>query len=65
MLKLYVWMTDIVRSERAQDMVEYALLTGLLAVVAGAALPGIRKSLVLVGRRVSSVLVAAGGVASC
>ena len=33
MLKLYVWLTDLLRSERGQDMVEYALITVVISVV--------------------------------
>ena len=36
MLKLYVWMkglTDRIREERGQDMVEYALITAIMAVI--------------------------------
>lgn len=33
MLKLYVWLKDLLRSERGQDMVEYALITVLISAV--------------------------------
>jgi Flp pilus assembly pilin Flp len=32
MLKLYVWLKDLLRNERGQDMVEYALITVLISV---------------------------------
>ncbi len=32
MMKLYVWLTDLLRSERGQDMVEYALITVVISV---------------------------------
>jgi Flp pilus assembly pilin Flp len=32
MLKLYTWITDLIRSERGQDMVEYGLITVLLSI---------------------------------
>ncbi len=32
MLKLYVWLTSLIRSERGQDMVEYALITVVISV---------------------------------
>ncbi|TET95249.1 MAG: Flp family type IVb pilin [Dehalococcoidia bacterium] len=32
MLKLYVWLKDLLRSERGQDMVEYALITVIISV---------------------------------
>ncbi len=33
MLKLYVWLKDLLGSERGQDMVEYALITAVLSIV--------------------------------
>ena len=36
---------SLIRDERGQDMVEYALLAGFLAVSAGATLPGIAESI--------------------
>ena len=41
MRKLYRFLENLKRDERAQDMVEYALLAGFIAVAAGALLPGI------------------------
>jgi len=32
MLKLYVWLKDLLSSERGQDMVEYALITVVISV---------------------------------
>ena len=32
MLKLYTWLKDLLRSERGQDMVEYALITVIISV---------------------------------
>ncbi len=32
MLKIYVWLTSLLKSERGQDMVEYALITVLISV---------------------------------
>ncbi len=36
---------SLVRDERGQDLVEYALLAGFLAVAAAATLPGIAESI--------------------
>jgi Flp pilus assembly pilin Flp len=43
MLKLYTWITNLIRSERGQDLVEYALVTvvvsaAIIAVVAASGL---------------------------
>jgi Flp pilus assembly pilin Flp len=32
MSKLYTWLKDLLRSERGQDMVEYALITVVISV---------------------------------
>ncbi len=32
MLKVYIWLQDLLRNERGQDMVEYALITVLISV---------------------------------
>jgi len=32
MLKLYVWLKDLLSSERGQDMVEYALITAIISI---------------------------------
>ncbi len=32
MLKLYVWLKDVLQSERGQDMVEYALITAVISI---------------------------------
>jgi len=32
MLKLYTWIVDLIRSERGQDLVEYALITVLVSI---------------------------------
>ena len=45
----------------AQDMVEYALLAGFVAVAAGALLPGISASISTVFSKMGSVLTAAAG----
>ena len=32
MLKLYIWLNGLIRGERGQDMVEYALITVIISV---------------------------------
>src|SRR3989442_14775880 len=43
MTKLYVIVERLVREKAGQDLVEYALLAGFIAVAAGALLPNISK----------------------
>ena len=33
MLKLYIWLNGLLRNERGQDMVEYALITAVISIV--------------------------------
>jgi pilus assembly protein Flp/PilA len=51
----------LVRDTRGQDLVEYALLAGFIAVAAGALLPGISGSISTIFSKMSSVLTNAAG----
>ncbi len=46
---------------RGQDLIEYALMAGFVAVAAGAIMPGIGTSISTIFSKVGSVLVAGGG----
>ena len=59
MTKLYVIMERLVREKAGQDLVEYALLAGFIAVAAGSLLPNISKSISTIFSRMSSVLASA------
>ena len=59
MTKLYVIMERLVREKAGQDLVEYALLAGFIAVAAGSLLPNISKSISTIFSRMSSVLAVA------
>jgi pilus assembly protein Flp/PilA len=59
MNKLYAILLKIARDERGQDMVEYALLAGFIAVAAGAILPGISDNISIIFSRMGSVVAAA------
>jgi Flp pilus assembly pilin Flp len=54
--RLVIW-----RDCRGQDMVEYALLAGFIAVAVGSISPGMANSMSEVYSRVASKLVEAGG----
>ena len=56
MRKLYVLLENLKRDERAQDMVEYALLAGFIAVAAGALLPGIADSISVIFSKMRSLV---------
>jgi len=53
-LKLKVW-TDT----RGQDLIEYALMAGFVAVAAGAIMPGIADSISTIFSKVASVMTSA------
>jgi len=52
--KLQVW-----KDTRAQDLIEYALMAGFVAVAAGAIMPGIATSISTIFSKVAAVLNAA------
>ena len=50
-LKLSVW-----KDTRGQDLIEYALMAGFVAVAAGAIMPGVSSSISQIFSKVSSVM---------
>ena len=56
MNKLYSLILKLQRDERGQDMVEYALLAGFIAVAAGAILPGISASISVIFSKMASLV---------
>ena len=50
-LKLQVW-----KDTRGQDLIEYALMAGFVAVAAGAIMPGVTSSISTIFSKVSSVM---------
>ena len=53
-LKLRVW-----KDTRGQDLIEYALMAGFVAVAAGAIMPGVATKISTIFSKVSSVMTAA------
>jgi Flp pilus assembly pilin Flp len=51
LLKLKVW-----KDNRGQDLIEYALMAGFVAVAAGAIMPGVSSSISVIFSKVSSVM---------
>ena len=56
MERLYIFLSNLRRDERAQDMIEYALLAGFIAVAAGALLPGIAGGISVIFSKMSSLI---------
>jgi Flp pilus assembly pilin Flp len=61
MLLRQVWRFAIWRNCQGQDMIEYALLAGFIAVAVGAISPSMANSMGLVYSRLASKLLEAGG----
>jgi pilus assembly protein Flp/PilA len=55
-LRLKIW-----RDRRGQDLIEYALMAGFVAVAAGAIMPGVATSISQIFSKVASVLSSANG----
>jgi len=49
----------IVTDTRGQDLIEYALMAGFVAVAAGAIMPGVATSISTIFSKISSVMTAA------
>lgn len=49
------------RDTRGQDLIEYALMAGFVAVAAGAIMPDISASISTIFSKLGSVLIAGGG----
>ena len=58
MARIQMWsvMARIWRDKRGQDLIEYALMAGFVAVAAGAIMPGIADSISTIFSKVSSVM---------
>ena len=51
-LKLKIW-----KDNRGQDLIEYALMAGFVAVSAGAIMPGVASSINVIFSQVNSIMV--------
>ena len=52
-------MNAIWKDERGQDLIEYALMAGFVAVAAGAIMPGVSTSISTIFSKLASVMAAA------
>lgn len=57
--KLAIRLQMIVKDTRGQDLIEYALMAGFVAVAAGAIMPGVASSINIVFSKVNSIMVLA------
>ena len=59
LVKLAVRIQMIVKDTRGQDLIEYALMAGFVAVAAGAIMPGVASSINIVFSKVNSIMILA------
>jgi pilus assembly protein Flp/PilA len=59
MKRLSVLAKKLWKDERGQDLIEYALMAGFVAVAAGALMPGVSASISTVFSKIASVMSAA------
>ena len=55
----FLYKVRIWKDARGQDLIEYALMAGFVAVAAGAIMPGVASSINVVFSKVNSVMIAA------
>jgi pilus assembly protein Flp/PilA len=55
-MKTLILKLAVIRDTRGQDLIEYALMAGFVAVAAGAIMPGVATSISQIFSKVSSVL---------
>ena len=63
-LKNLVWNVRIGLDTKGQDLIEYALMAGFVAVAAGAIMPGVATSISTIFSKVASVMGAAASQGS-
>lgn len=58
-IQMLVALAGIWRDRRGQDLIEYALMAGFVAVSAGAVMPGVASSISTIFSSISSVMTTA------
>ncbi|MBI3470533.1 MAG: Flp family type IVb pilin [Candidatus Solibacter usitatus] len=53
-VRLQIW-----KDRKGQDLIEYALMAGFVAVAAGAVMPGVASSINIVFSKINSIMIAA------
>ena len=59
-----VWQLRIWKDTRGQDLIEYALMAGFVAVAAGAIMPNVATSISTIFSKIGSVMTNASGTGS-
>jgi pilus assembly protein Flp/PilA len=55
-----IWKLRIWNDTKGQDLIEYALMAGFVAVAAGAIMPGVANSISTIFSKINSVMTNAG-----
>lgn len=63
-LKNFALSLRILMDTRGQDLIEYALMAGFVAVAAGAIMPGVSTNISKIFSKIGSVMVNASGTGS-
>jgi Flp pilus assembly pilin Flp len=58
-MALQLLLMNLLRNKKGQDLIEYALMAGFVAVAAGAIMPGVASSINVVFSKVNSVMIEA------
>jgi pilus assembly protein Flp/PilA len=58
-MTLAVKLQQIAKNTKGQDLIEYALMAGFVAVAAGAIMPGVASSINVVFSKVNSIMITA------
>jgi Flp pilus assembly pilin Flp len=64
LMKNFLLKLKVMKDTRAQDLIEYALMAGFVAVAAGAIMPGVATSISQIFSKVASVMTAAASQGS-
>jgi len=56
---LFITQRKLWKDRRGQDLIEYALMAGFVAVAAGAIMPGVASSINIIFSEVNSIMVSA------
>jgi pilus assembly protein Flp/PilA len=55
-MKKLIWKLKIWKDTRGQDLIEYALMAGFVAVAAGAIMPSVATSINIIFSKINSVM---------
>jgi pilus assembly protein Flp/PilA len=63
-MKNYLLKLKVMKDTKGQDLIEYALMAGFVAVAAGAIMPGVATSISTIFSKIGSVMTAAASQGS-